>query len=102
MRILRGNDLMGLRAEDVADALGMCRYSLALKLKEEGTGYRELLNQVRREKYYALMGSASHVVAEVLGFYSIQAFYRWHLRELGHKWSGKDLGTWKGKRYEPC
>jgi len=70
----------------VAQQLGLSGRSLHRKLQELGTGYREILDQVRIEiatsklKEEAESGSR---IAEHLGFSSHQAFWRWYKQVTG-------------------
>lgn len=72
--------------EMVAMQLGLSGRSLHRKLQQLGTGYREILDQVRLEMAQSRLlqddGSANRV-AEDLGFHSRQAFLRWYKQSTG-------------------
>jgi AraC-like DNA-binding protein len=64
----------------VAAQLGLSSRSLHRRLQELGTGYRELLDEVRLENARTQLGEGRESVtriAERLGFQSRQAFLRW-------------------------
>lgn len=70
----------------VAQQLGLSGRSLHRKLEELGTGYREILDEVRLGIAQArLRDSAESVssIADYLGFRSHQAFLRWYKQSTG-------------------
>jgi AraC-like DNA-binding protein len=70
----------------VAAQLGLSARSLHRKLEELGTGYREILDQVRLQlAQERLRGSEDTVnrIAAELGFRSHQAFLRWYKHSTG-------------------
>jgi AraC-like DNA-binding protein len=71
----------------VAAQLGLSGRSLHRKLGEHGTGYREILDQVRLELAQSRLrqpGESVNRIAEQLGFRSHQAFLRWYKQCTGH------------------
>jgi len=65
--------------EQVADALGMASWTLRRKLKEEGTSFQELLDDMRRDLALAYMkdvGLSLGEIAYILGFSTPGAFQR--------------------------
>lgn len=72
--------------EAIAMQLGTSARSLHRKLQELGTGYRELLDEVRltmaRERLHDSDDTIS-AIAERLGFLSHQAFLRWFRKSAG-------------------
>jgi len=78
--------------ERVAEQLGMSGRSLHRRLVEAGSGYRELLDQVRlelaRERLRDSQDSVA-VIADVLGFHSHQAFLRWFKQASGGETPGQ-------------
>lgn len=73
-------------AEAVARQLGLSLRSLARRLSQEGTGYRELLDEVRQERARALLSHSQRSLAEIaedLGFASSQGFQRAFRRWTG-------------------
>ncbi|HYR83066.1 MAG TPA: AraC family transcriptional regulator [Terriglobia bacterium] len=75
------------RASKVAARLKMSVRSLNRHLAGEGTTYRELLDQLRKELAARHLGDARVSIAEVaflLGFSELSAFYR-----AFHRWTGQ-------------
>ncbi len=69
-----GNDLV-----QVAARIGMSERTLRRRLREAGTSYRKLLDEVRRERALALLGEGDHNVSAVaasLGFTDVSSFAR--------------------------
>ena len=76
----------------VAEQLGMSGRSLHRKLIEAGSGYRELLDEVRLDLAQGrLRGSTDSVtvIADFLGFNSHQAFLRWFKQASGGQTPGQ-------------
>ncbi len=72
--------------EMVAQQLGTSARSLHRKLHELGTGYREILDEVRLEMARSrlnLGGDTVNQIADHLGFSSHQAFLRWFRQQTG-------------------
>ncbi|MBV8063475.1 MAG: AraC family transcriptional regulator [Nevskia sp.] len=70
----------------VAAQLGLSGRSLHRRLEELGTGYREILDQVRLQTAQARLrdsGESVGRIAEHLGFRSPQAFQRWYKHSTG-------------------
>lgn len=70
----------------VAEQLGTSDRSLHRKLKDLGTGYREILDQVRLELSQARLRESTDSVSQIasyLGFQSHQAFLRWFKHSTG-------------------
>ncbi|WP_162932504.1 AraC family transcriptional regulator [Solimonas sp. K1W22B-7] len=76
----------------VAEQLGMSGRSLHRKLIESGSGYRELLDEVRldlaRQRLRDSEDSVT-VIAEFLAFHSHQAFLRWFKQASGGQTPGQ-------------
>lgn len=73
--------------EAVAQQLGTSVRSLHRQLHEAGTGFRDLLDQVRLEQarqHLQTTSLPSADIAERLGFRSRQAFLRWFRQHTGH------------------
>jgi len=71
----------------IARALRMSVRTLDRGLQREGTGFREVLNQLRREQAATLLANPRVSIAEVgflLGFAELSSFYR-----AFKKWTGK-------------
>ena len=74
------------RVEVVAQELGVDRRTVARGLASEGTTFRQLIDNMRRELLLRHLKDRSHSLAEVsslLGFSSPSAFARWHRRQFG-------------------
>ena len=72
--------------EMVAMQLGISGRSLHRKLEEMGTGYREILDQVRLKIAQTRLQEgvdSMSAIAEHLGFHSHQAFQRWFKQSTG-------------------
>lgn len=79
--------------EDVALKLGLPSWTLRRKLAEEGTQYRELLNETRRDLAMAYIRDTElrfGEMAYLLGFASAEAFQRAFKR-----WSGRTPGEYR-------
>ncbi|MFS0827810.1 AraC family transcriptional regulator [Pseudomonas phoenicis] len=93
---LLGPQLSGGREpnlEDVAQRMGLPSWTLRRQLAEEGTGFRELLNGMRRdlaETYIRDTVLSFGEVAYVLGFTSAEAFQRAFKR-----WTGVTPGSYR-------
>jgi AraC-like DNA-binding protein len=76
-----------------AKKLGKSRRTLQRELQERGTSHKDILDQVRRERALALLGSGEHGVAQVadaLGFADPSAFYR-----AFRRWTGASPRTFR-------
>lgn len=76
----------------VAEQLGMSGRSLHRKLIEAGSGYRELLDDVRlalAQQRLRDSGDSVTVIADFLGFNSHQAFLRWFKQTSGGQTPGQ-------------
>jgi AraC-like DNA-binding protein len=73
--------------EAVAKQLGVGRKTLEGHLKQDGTSFSAVLNQVRAEMVRQYVGSADrppYVIAELMGFSALSAFSRWFKDEFGY------------------
>ncbi len=73
-------------APQAARALALSPRTLHRRLEEEGTSFRTLLDQFRREKAVELLASGRHGIADVaflLGYSELSAFYRAFRRWTG-------------------
>lgn len=76
----------------VAEQLGISGRSLHRKLIEAGSGYRELLDEVRLELAQQRLRDSEDsvtVIADFLGFNSHQAFLRWFKQASGDRTPGQ-------------
>ncbi len=75
------------QAEEAAKALAMSVRTLHRRLKQEGTTFRQLLDQFRHERALALLTTRRHSIADVaflLGYSELSAFYR-----AFRRWTGR-------------
>lgn len=88
-RLLRGS----CSAEGVAGLLAMHRRTLSRHLNGEGTGFREIANEVRFEIACRLLGDtdfSSAQIASALGYSEPSAFTR-----AFRRWSGQTPSAWR-------
>jgi AraC-like DNA-binding protein len=74
------------RIEVVAQELGIDRRTVARGLASEGTTFRQLIDDMRRELLRRHLKDRSQSLADIsslLGFSSASAFARWHRRQFG-------------------
>lgn len=95
-RLLRKRPLRGLcSAEEVAGLLAMHRRTLSRHLNVEGTGFREIVNEVRFEVACRLLRGtdfSSAQIASALGYSEASAFTR-----AFRRWSGQTPGAWRAE-----
>lgn len=85
--------------EQVAARLKMPPWTLRRKLAEEGTGFREILNQTRRDLAMAYIRDTELSLGEItylLGFTSTEAFQRAFKR-----WAGQPPGAYRKACRQP-
>ncbi len=81
------------RQDEVAARLNMSLRSLQRRLAEEGSSYREVLNQTRHQLALAHLASAELSVGEIaflLGFSEVSAFTR-----AFRRWTGASPRAWR-------
>ncbi|TBU93297.1 AraC-like transcriptional regulator QhpR [Stutzerimonas kirkiae] len=81
------------RMEDVATRLGIPSWTLHRRLGQEGTGYKELLEQVRKEQIPILMRQRHLSISELafrLGYSEVSAFSR-----AFQRWYGVSPKHWR-------
>lgn len=79
------------RVEVVAQHLGVDRRTVSNHLAAEGTTYKALVNDMRKELLATYLQSRSRSLSEVaqlLGFSELSAFSRWHRSQFGSNASG--------------
>ncbi len=72
--------------EALAKQLGVSSRTIDRHLKQEGTSFSAVLNQVRAEmvgQYVGAGGRPLYVIAELMGFSALSAFSRWFRDEFG-------------------
>lgn len=72
--------------EAMAKQLGVSGRTVERQLKQDGTSFSALLNQVRAEmvrQYVESAGRPLYVIAELMGFSALSAFSRWFRDEFG-------------------
>jgi AraC-like DNA-binding protein len=87
--LLRG-DLSRLRAESVAEALGISCTTLRRRLREDHTNYQFLLDRARQYRCEALLRKRwlpGKCLADELGYLEINSFYRAFQRWTGLSYS---------------
>jgi len=78
-----------------AKQLGVSVRTLERQIKQDGTSFSAVLNQVRAEmvrQYVESAGRPLYVVAELMGFSALSAFSRWFRDEFGSspsKWRAR-------------
>jgi len=83
-------------AGDLAGSLGMSSRALRRRLADEGTGFRELVDEVRGELAQRYLLRRSLTVSEVaylLGFHDVSAFTK-----AFRRWSGTTPGNYRATR----
>lgn len=86
----------GIELRAVARALHMSERTLRRRLEEEGAGFREIVDEVRRERALALVEDAARSTEEVaaaLGFTTAQALHR-----AFRRWTGTTLQAYRAGR----
>ncbi|CAH0351438.1 AraC family transcriptional regulator [Aquabacterium sp. CECT 9606] len=81
------------RQEDVTRRLGTTLRTLQRRLADQGTSYRDVLNQTRHQLALDYLTSARYSVGEIsflLGFSEVSAFTRAFKR-----WTGSSPSTWR-------
>lgn len=77
-RLLSDNLLYFRNFDDACNALNMSRSTLYRQLKDEGTSYRDIVDQVRRDKAreFKAQGMKDCYIAEKIGFHDAAAYYK--------------------------
>lgn len=98
LQILLDGDLARLRADSVAESLGMSSTTLRRRLRADHTCYQFLLDRARQyrcEQVLAIMWRPGKCLAEELGYLEVNSFYR-----AFRRWTGMSYSEYK-MRYTP-
>ena len=96
LQILVSGDLARLRAESVAESLGMSGTTLRRRLRADHTCYQFLLDRARQyrcEKELRLKWKPGKCLADELGYLEVNSFYR-----AFRRWTGLSYSQYK-ERY---
>jgi AraC-like DNA-binding protein len=93
LNILLGGDLARLRAESVAESLGMSGTTLRRRLRADHTCYQFLLDRARQyrcEQKLRKMWLPGKCLADELGYLEVNSFYR-----AFRRWTGLSYSDYK-------
>ena len=96
LQILLGGDLSRLRADSVAETLGMSGTTLRRRLRADHTCYQFLLDRARQyrcERVLHNMWLPGKCLADELGYLEVNSFYR-----AFRRWTGMSYSQYK-ERY---
>lgn len=76
--LIADNLLYFQKIDDACNALNMSRSTLYRQLKDEGASYRDIVDQVRRDKAreFKAQGMKDSYIAEKIGFHDAAAYYK--------------------------
>ena len=93
LQILLGGDLAGLRADSVAESLGMSSTTLRRRLRADHTCYQFLLDRARQyrcEQQLRETWLPGKCLADELGYLEVNSFYR-----AFRRWTGLSYSQYK-------
>jgi len=93
LQILLGGDLARMRADGVAERLGMSGTTMRRRLKADHTTYQFLLDRTRQYRCEQLIREAwmpGKCVADRLGYLEVNSFYR-----AFRRWTGLSYSQYK-------
>ncbi|MEM9255731.1 MAG: AraC family transcriptional regulator [Pseudomonadota bacterium] len=96
LQILLGGDLSRLRAESVAESLGMSSTTLRRRLRADHTCYQFLLDRARQYRCEQLLRNVwlpGKCLADELGYLEVNSFYR-----AFRRWTGLTYSEYKARR----
>jgi AraC family mar-sox-rob regulon transcriptional activator len=96
LQLLLHGDLSRLRAESIAEALGISCTTLRRRLREDHTNYQFLLDRARQFRCESLLHRRwlpGKCLAEELGYLEINSFYR-----AFQRWTGISYSDYKLRR----
>ena len=96
LRIMLDGDLTRVRAEKIADTLGISCTTLRRRLRDDHTSYQFLLDRARQYRCEALLRERwlpGRYLAEELGYLEVNSFYR-----AFRRWTGLNYSAYKEAR----
>ncbi|MFT4519919.1 MAG: AraC family mar-sox-rob regulon transcriptional activator [Halioglobus sp.] len=93
LQILLGGDLARLRADSVAESLGMSSTTLRRRLRADHTCYQFLLDRARQyrcEQMLTTVWLPGKCLADELGYLEVNSFYR-----AFRRWTGMSYSDYK-------
>ena len=93
LQILLGGNLARLRADSVAESLGMSSTTLRRRLRADHTCYQFLLDRARQYRCEQVLRSAwrpGKCLADELGYLEVNSFYR-----AFRRWTGLSYSEYK-------
>ncbi|MEZ5503135.1 MAG: AraC family transcriptional regulator [Halioglobus sp.] len=97
LQILLGGDLARLRADSVAESLGMSSTTLRRRLRADHTCYQFLLDRARQyrcEQVLRSMWRPGKCLADELGYLEVNSFYR-----AFRRWTGLSYSEYKARHF---
>ena len=94
---LQDGDLARKCKTRIADELEICNEHLALRLKEEGVCYRDLLDDERKRRCLILIDSSVNLTYETLGKVCGWQINTYIMRIKFEQWMGVDLKVFLAK-----
>jgi len=97
LEILLDGDLARLRAESVAERLGISCTTLRRRLRNDHTNYQFLLDRARQYRCERRLGERwlpGKCLADELGYLEVNSFYR-----AFRRWTGMSYSAYKQARY---
>jgi AraC-like DNA-binding protein len=89
----RRDDIAGAGVDEIATLLGISAQTLRRRLREEGNGFQEIKDSVRKESAIDQLlntGRTANEIAESIGFSEPSAFHR-----AFKKWTGTTPGAYR-------
>jgi len=100
LTILLGGDLARLRADSVAEALGMSGTTLRRRLRADHTCYQFLLDRARQYRCEQVLKQSwlpGKCLADELGYLEVNSFYR-----AFRRWTGLTYSEYKAYHEHHC
>ena len=96
LRIMLDGDLTRVRAEKIADTMGISCTTLRRRLRDDHTSYQFLLDRARQYRCESLLRGRwlpGRYLAEELGYLEVNSFYR-----AFRRWTGLNYSAYKEAR----